>query len=63
MYENKTSNRIPTIDPKCSKEKTSCTLPTSPPLRCLCRSQTVRIIMFILKTAKLILHVDAPYLF
>jgi len=38
-------------------EKFSCTLPTSPPLRCLCRWQTVRIIMLIPLTAKLILDV------
>ena len=35
MYENPTSSRIRTIDPQCSKEKFSFTLPTSPPLRCL----------------------------
>jgi len=35
MYENPTSSKIRTIDPQCSKEKFSFTLPTSPPLRCL----------------------------
>jgi len=57
MYENTISSRSRTIDPQCSKEKFSCTLPTSPPLRYLCRWQTVHIIMLILSTAKLILDV------